>query len=106
MTAKDKILTKIINVLNNTKIDSELYLFGSRVKGNVKKLSDWDLLILLNLKDIPFEFEIKLMDDLYEIEIETGEIISPLIYTKDDWNKKYLRTPLHDNICKKGLRIR
>jgi uncharacterized protein len=100
------ILDMIIKVVNNTAPDSEVYLYGSRVRGAAKKLSDWDLLILLNLKQISFDFETKFMDNFYEIEVETGEIISPLIYTKTDWTKKHSFTPLFENIQKEGIRIK
>ena len=33
---------------------------------------------------VSFDFETKVIDDLYEVELETGEVISPLIYTKED----------------------
>jgi len=71
-----------------------------------KKLSDWDLLILLNKKNISFDFETKFMDEFYEIELETGEIISPMIYAKNDWNEKHSITPLFENIQKEGVRIK
>jgi hypothetical protein len=33
------------------------------------------------------------MDELYNIELETGQIMSPLIYPKKEWNTKYRITP-------------
>jgi predicted nucleotidyltransferase len=100
------ILNKIIKVVNNTAPDSEVYLYGSRARGAARKISDWDILILLNSKKITFDFETKFMDEFYDIEVETGEIISPLIYTKTDWNKNHSITPLFDNIQKEGIRIK
>jgi len=104
--SKQIILNKILKVVNNTATDSEVYLYSSRARGTAKKLSDWDLLILLNLKQILFDFKIKFMDKFHEIEVETGEIISPLIYTKTDWTKKHSFTPLFENIQKEGIRIK
>ncbi|MDY0313949.1 MAG: nucleotidyltransferase domain-containing protein [Bacteroidales bacterium] len=85
--------------------DAEIYLYGSRARGDEKPLSDWDLLILLNLKNISFALETKIMDDLYEIELETGEILSPLIYSKEKWNVKYRQTPLYENIKNESIRL-
>jgi len=34
---------------------AKIYLYGSRARGNAKKDSDWDLLILLNKDQITFE---------------------------------------------------
>ena len=86
--------------------DSEVYLYGSQVRGNAKKLSDWDLLILLNTPNVSFDFETKFMDEFYELELETGGIFSPLIYSKNDWNSNYSITPLYENIQKEGIRIK
>ena len=106
MTKRDKILSKIVRVINNTAPDSEVYLYGSRARGDAKKTSDWDLLILLNLQNISFDFETKIMDTFYDIELETGEIISPLIYSKNDWIENHSITSLYENIKKEGVRIK
>ncbi|OFX22258.1 MAG: DNA polymerase III subunit beta [Bacteroidetes bacterium GWA2_31_9] len=106
MSIKQQILNKIIAVINKNAPDSEIYLYGSRARGNAKKLSDWDLLILLNRKNISFDFETKFMDEFYEIELETGQIISPLIYSKSDWYENHSITPLFENIKNEGVRIK
>ena len=98
MIDKEQILQKIITVVNDNAPDSEVYLYGSRARGDAKTLSDWDLLILLNQQNIPFDLETRFMDEFYEIELETGEIISPLIYSKDDWSDNHSITPLYENI--------
>ena len=106
MKKKEQILERILGVVNRTAPDSEIYLYGSRARGNAKKLSDWDLLILLDTRNISFDFETKFMDEFYEIELETGEIISPLIYTKNDWVRNHSITSLYENIQKEGVRIK
>jgi len=106
MSRKEQIIQKIIGVVNKNDPDSEIYLYGSRARGNAKKLSDWDLLILLNKKSISFDLETRFMDEFYEIELETGEIFSPLIYSKKDWIENHSITPLFENIKKEGIRIK
>jgi predicted nucleotidyltransferase len=103
---RDKILQKIVLVVNNYEPDAEVYLYGSQARGNTKKLSDWDLLILLDRPNIPFDLETKFMNEFYELELETGEIISPLIYTKTEWNANYSITPLFENIHNEGIKIK
>ena len=46
------------------------------------------------------------MDDFYELELETGEIFSPLFYSKNDWNFNLKITPLFENIEKEGIKIK
>jgi predicted nucleotidyltransferase len=105
MNNKNNILFKIKQKIHKSEPDAEIILYGSRARGKSNKMSDWDLLILLNCRSISFDLERKLMDDLYEIEIDTGEIISPLFYTKTDWNENHFITPFYDNIQKDGIKI-
>jgi len=106
MSRKEKILRMIIKVVDKNAPDSEVYLYGSQARGSAKKLSDWDLLILLNRPSISFTLETKIMDDFYELELETGEVISPLIYSKSDWKNKYSITPLFENIKNEGIKLK
>jgi uncharacterized protein len=106
MSNRDQIIHMIMGVVNKNAPDSEVYLYGSQARGDSKKLSDWDLLILLNRQYISFEYETKFMDEFYELELETGEIISPLIYSKNDWDTNHSATPLFENIRKEGVRIK
>ena len=105
MSKYSEILSKIQEVVSVIAPNSEVYLYGSRARGNSKKQSDWDILILLNHSRITFDFEKNLIDALYDIEIETGEVISPMIYTKKDWDKKHSFTPHYENINREGIRL-
>ena len=106
MRKKEQILQMIKTVVDRNAPDSEVYLYGSQARGNAEKLSDWDLLILLNTPNVSFEFETKFMDEFYELELKTGEIFSPLIYSKNDWNSNYSITPFYENIQKEGIRLK
>jgi uncharacterized protein len=106
MSRKEIILQKIIKVVDKNAPDSEVYLYGSQARGSAKKLSDWDLLILLNRQNISFDLETMFMNEFYELELETGEVISPLIYSKYDWNSKYSITPLFEKIKNEGIKIK
>ena len=106
MSKQEIIISKIVEIANTKYPDSEIYLYGSQARGDSNNLSDWDLLILLNLKNISFAFETELMDEFYELELEIGEIISPLVYSKKDWNKNHSLTPLYENIQREGIRIK
>ena len=106
MKRRDVIIQRIVELLNQTEPNSELYLYGSRARGTAKKRSDWDLLLLLNSDQISFDYETRLMDSFYEIELETGEVLSPLIYTKRDWQIRHRSTSLFTNITKEGIKIK
>jgi Predicted nucleotidyltransferases len=106
MRNSNKIIDEILRMANSKYPDSEIYLYGSQARGDSKKYSDWDLLILLNQQNISFALETKVMDDFYDVELETGAIISPLIYSKFDWDNRHSMTPLYENIKNEGIRIK
>ena len=106
MTKREKIIQKILDLSEKKYPDAEIYLYGSHARGDAKAFSDWDLLILLNTQNVTFDFETKFMDEFYELELETGEIFSPLIYSKNNWKSNYPNTPLYENIQREGIRLK
>ncbi len=62
-----------------------VYLYGSRAKGNATNDSDWDILIVtddaISSKD---DFE-RFAFPFSEIGWKYGEQITPLLYTKSQW---------------------
>lgn len=83
--------------------NNEVILFGSRARGDFKKDSDWDFLILLLKKNISKSEKEIIKDRLYEIELETDEVISSLIHSKMEWEKRAV-TPLYQIISEEGIR--
>jgi predicted nucleotidyltransferase len=99
------ILGKINLAIKSIYPDAEIYLYGSRARNSAGKDSDWDILVLLNASEISFESENGIIDAVYEVEIETGQVITPLIYSKKEWNERPFITPLFENIKQEGIRI-
>jgi predicted nucleotidyltransferase len=103
MTPLDNsILKKIRDSIKRTEPLATAILFGSRATGNFRKDSDWDILILTD-KSIRVVNEQLFRDDLYDIELETGEAISTLVYNITDWNTKLSSTPLYNAVKKSGI---
>lgn len=96
------ILTQIKKIIKEKDPSAKIYLYGSRSRGNAKSESDWDLLILLNRDKISIELEREITYPLYDLEFETGEIISPMLYTENEWNTKYSITPFYRNVMREG----
>ncbi len=105
MNPNELLINRIVSVVNKTAPHSQVFLFGSRARGTARKSSDWDLLILMNKNKITFTDETNFMNAFYELELETGEVLSPLIYSKNEWKEKYLHTPLFENIKRDGIQI-
>jgi predicted nucleotidyltransferase len=84
---------------------AQVIIFGSRARGDERYFSDWDILILIekNITDIQ---KIELHDKLYEIELQTGEIINTVIHTKREWNHPLMQiTPFYQNIVQEGVPV-
>ncbi len=96
------ILNEIKRIVTKKDSNAKIYLYGSRVRGTANKQSDWDLLILLNKKKITPEIEEEITYPLYDLEFETGEVISPMVYSEREWNTKYKITPFYRNIMREG----
>src|SRR5690606_13025621 len=84
---------------------AEIILFGSKARGDASVDSDWDILILTDKPVLNHLKEEVYRNELFEIELETGEAISAIILSKQDWNRKYSVTPLYMNIQKEGIRL-
>ncbi|HEX3009633.1 MAG TPA: nucleotidyltransferase domain-containing protein [Bacteroidales bacterium] len=80
-----------------------VYLFGSRARGDFRPDSDWDLLILVDNETISKDVEDKFRSDLYDVELETGQIVSAFIYSKNYWRNTLIHTPLYKNVTREGI---
>jgi predicted nucleotidyltransferase len=82
---------------------AQVILFGSRARNDANIHSDWDILILLNQNIVSRKTQKEYRDSLYDLELETGEPISTLIFSKKEWEEKHKSTPLYINVIKDGI---
>jgi len=102
---KDDLLKKIRLGIASKDPKAEVYLYGSRARGDNRKDSDWDILVITQKEKVTFEYESDLHDPIFDIELESGEVISLLVYSKSDWLKKKTISPLFRNVLNEGIRI-
>ncbi len=105
MSSESEIKNRIIAVVRNQAPDAKILLYGSRARGDAREDSDWDLLILIDAKRITPKMEKRITDPLYELEFELGALISPMLYTVDEWERKYKVTPIYRNIAREALTL-
>ena len=105
MTQKDNdIIKRIKTSIKAIDPKAQVIIFGSRARGDAKKESDWDILILTD-NPVSTEIERSFRNNLFDIEIETGEVFSTIVYQKQIWNTKHKVTPLYRNIKREGVKI-
>jgi uncharacterized protein len=94
-----KVKERIISLDN----DAEIMLFGSRARGDFKSTSDWDFLILLQKKATE-DFKEKIRNDLFDLELESDEVVSSIIHHKNSWEELNI-TPLYKIVQKEGVKL-
>jgi predicted nucleotidyltransferase len=105
MLRNEKILLKIKQLVGSADPTATVILFGSRARKQNSKDSDFDLLILVDQDKISYSDEQRIKDPLYDLEFETGKIISPVIFSRKDWESRHRITPLYRNIKKEGIQL-
>lgn len=81
--------------------EAEIFLFGSRQRGDYHEESDVDILIVLPAADehlIP-----QLRSVFYELELEFSQVISVIFLNRQKW--QYEVTPFREQIKAKGLKL-
>lgn len=77
-------------------------LFGSRARGDSRPDSDWDILILVDKPALDEQDFDTISYPLYELGWRLNQMISPKLYTLNDWMKRSF-TPFFKNIQKEGI---
>lgn len=104
MSTKE-LLVDIKNRIEVVDTNVKIVLFGSFARHENHKESDIDLLILTDKQPLSFEDETRLKNPLYDLEFETGQIISPIIFSKKVWESTHSKTPFYENILKEGITL-
>jgi predicted nucleotidyltransferase len=105
MLKNNKILLKIKQLVNLAEPTATVILYGSYARGQSNKQSDIDILILVDQDKITYSEEQRIKYPLYDLEFETGTIISPIISSRNDWETRNTITPFYKNIKKDGVRL-
>ncbi|MCQ2361282.1 MAG: nucleotidyltransferase domain-containing protein [Paludibacteraceae bacterium] len=81
-----------------------LWLFGSRARGDNRKDSDWDLLILMDKQNQEWSDFDNYAYPFTELGNNIGVSINPLLYTKNEWEQRSF-TPFYHNVQSEKLEL-
>ena len=84
---------------------AEVILYGSEARNESRPDSDIDLLILVDGEKLTLEKEDAITTPLYELELKTGVVISPIVMLKKQWANRPITTPFYLNILKEGVKL-
>lgn len=102
----DKVLSefnnKIRKLLGNRL--KSIILYGSYARGDYNEKSDVDLMLLtdLNFEEIE-RYRDDISDIAFDIELETGIIISPVIKNIDNYNSRINIIPFYKKVQMEGV---
>jgi predicted nucleotidyltransferase len=102
MKDTNNILRLIKTSVSSTDPNAILILYGSYARGDYREDSDVDLLVLIDKDKVTRSDEKRIKYPLYDIEFDTGTIISPLIFAKKDWETRHRITPFYENVLREG----
>ena len=95
---QQEIINRIKSGISTKDPKADIYLYGSRARGDIRQDSDWDILVITPKQKITLEYEFNLRDPIIDLELDSGQVISILVYSKSDWKTKMPHTPLFANI--------
>jgi len=97
------ILKRIKNSVQATAPKAVVILYGSTARKTDKDHSDIDLLILIDKDKVTDVDRMHITYPLYDIEFDTGKIISPMVISKNDWEHRHRITPFYENVSRDGI---
>lgn len=96
------IVRRIADTLYRIAPNAQAILYGSEARGDARPDSDIDVLILLDDNErLTAERELEITRHLYEVEVDTGVIISPMVMLRRMWES--VTTPFTINVMKEGI---
>lgn len=102
---RNELIEQIKYAVHEVEPDAEIILYGSRSRGDALAESDWDFLILVD-GSIDDERIDRVRHRLYEIEWESGEVISSIVRDREEWNSAlYQAMPFHQRVQREGMRL-
>jgi predicted nucleotidyltransferase len=102
---KARLLATCVAAIRQIVPDAEVILYGSVARGDERPDSDIDLLVLVP-QEVTHKLERAISDQIYDIELETDQIISLIVRQSAKWHSEPLNfTPLYRVIEREGVPV-
>ena len=102
---RPEIVRQIQQTMRQTEPSATTILYGSEARGDARADSDIDLLILLEGDKRDLKRESLISGALYDLELSTGVLISPMIMLRKQWENRPFKTPFYINVMNEGIML-
>ena len=102
---RSEIVHYIKRIVREVSPGANIILYGSEARGESNLNSDIDVLILVDKENLSYKDITAITDPIYDIELETGVTISPVVYTQKQWEIRPFKTPFYINVMNEGIRL-
>jgi predicted nucleotidyltransferase len=103
--SREELLARIKATVLAIVPEAEMSLYGSRARGDEHEESDWDILVLLPEKPTS-DLKGSIRHRLYDIELETGQVITSVYYSKQEWEREDRHfIPFRRNVRAEAIRL-
>jgi predicted nucleotidyltransferase len=105
MIQRKSLFKKVKTVVHDFDPDAKILLFGSRARGDNRKDSDWDFMIITN-KKFDWQTVASLRNKFYyDVELTTDVALYTTVEYKNDWEKYKNFDPFYQNVAIEGIEI-
>ena len=102
---RTEVVIQISQAIRRVAPSATAILYGSEARGDARDDSDIDVLILLDGDKRNLKHEDELAGELYNIELATGNLVSPMIMLRKQWENRPFKTPFYINVMNEGIRL-